>query len=156
MCHGWGIVEAWQAQAHGKKRVKVTARAAIIMAGSRAFHWSRHVKIRKQIYQLTLDDIQRFPVWAYALDEEGEPGQDEATVRPVKNHGGLDLRSSSYQVRARFKLADGTELLGFVTVSEIPDDGIITIEGDTYRNSKHQPVILTSHGQVGFYFGLLC
>jgi hypothetical protein len=75
----------------------------------------RGVKTRKQIYELTLRDIHRFPVWEYAMDEEGRPGQDEATVRPVELSD-VDLRSSSYHVRARFTLADGTELLGLVTV----------------------------------------
>ena len=42
------------------------------------------MKIRKQVYQLTLDDLERTPVWEFALDEEVEEGQDEATVRPVE------------------------------------------------------------------------
>ena len=40
------------------------------------------MKIRKQVYELTVDDFTEFPVWEFALDEEGEENQDEATVRP--------------------------------------------------------------------------
>lgn len=28
------------------------------------------------------DVLQKYPNWTYALDEEGEPGQDETTVKP--------------------------------------------------------------------------
>jgi hypothetical protein len=34
--------------------------------------------LRKQVTDLTLDDLRQTPVWQFALDEEGEPGQDEA------------------------------------------------------------------------------
>jgi hypothetical protein len=112
------------------------------------------MKIRKQIYDLTLEDIRQFPVWEYALDEEGTRGQNEATVRPVKQSD-MDPSSSSSKVRARFTLADGTEELGFVTITDRPHDGIISIKGDTHRNSKRQPVIITPRGQVVFYFGAM-
>lgn len=110
------------------------------------------MKIRKQVYDLTLDDVKCYPVWQYALDEEGEDGQDEATVRPVPVEE-MDLQHSSYIVRARFLLADGTTAIGTVTVSDLPDDGIIKIEGDNDGNAKRQPVIITSSGQIGFWFG---
>jgi hypothetical protein len=38
--------------------------------------------IRKQVTDLLTDDLERFSIWEFALDEEGEQGQDEATVRP--------------------------------------------------------------------------
>ncbi len=47
-------------------------------------------RIRKQVYELTVDDLDRHPVWEFALDEEGEEGQDEATVRPYEPQGVLD------------------------------------------------------------------
>src|SRR6266508_3068520 len=37
---------------------------------------------RKQVYELTLEDLRETPVWQFALNEEGEPGQDEDTLRP--------------------------------------------------------------------------
>ena len=40
------------------------------------------MKISKQVYNLTADDFSAYPVWEFASDEEGEEGQDEATVRP--------------------------------------------------------------------------
>jgi hypothetical protein len=46
--------------------------------------------IRKQVYDLRLEDFERHPVWEFALDEEGEEGQDEATVRPYSVAGPAD------------------------------------------------------------------
>jgi hypothetical protein len=38
------------------------------------------MKIRKQVYELTTDDLELSPIWEFAADEEGEEGQDEATA----------------------------------------------------------------------------
>src|SRR5438445_9260527 len=40
------------------------------------------VRIRKQEYDIRPEDLRRFPIWEYALDEETTPGQDELTLRP--------------------------------------------------------------------------
>src|SRR5262252_1978828 len=52
---------------------------------------SRHgmKRVRKQVFDLTVEDLDRYPVWEFALDEEGDEGQDEATVRPYEPHGPL-------------------------------------------------------------------
>jgi hypothetical protein len=77
------------------------------------------MKIRKQVYDLTLDDLTRYPVWEYALDEEGEDGQDEATVRPVVIEQ-MDLQHSSYMVRTRFQLAERLRQTLRVTRDSLP------------------------------------
>jgi len=41
------------------------------------------MRIRKQVHELTIEDLEAHPAWQFALDEEAEEGQDEATVRPV-------------------------------------------------------------------------
>ncbi len=74
------------------------------------------MKVRRRVYELSLDDLDRFPVWEYALDEEGEEGQDEATVRPLDGAGPVDpaeggrivsvpdtLRASAARVRCSLK-----------------------------------------------------
>jgi len=70
------------------------------------------MKIRRQVYDLTLEDLNEFPVWEFALDEEGEEGQDEATVRPYMNSGKLDPSDGMFVVRAIFTLADGSKMHG--------------------------------------------
>jgi hypothetical protein len=100
------------------------------------------MKIRKQVYELTVDDLTNFPAWELALDEEGEDGQDEATVRP--SYAPLPRDPSEFRliVRAKFSLADGTRYIGYLTPSHAADDlGAI------------QPIIITSQGQVGFWMG---
>ncbi len=86
------------------------------------------------------------------MDEEDCEGQDEATVRPVEPQS-LDLAHFSYFIRANFRLANGVSFLGLVTVSRLSDDGLISIEGDEDQNADRQPIIITSEGQVGFWFG---
>jgi len=101
------------------------------------------MKVRKQVYELTLADLERTPVWEFALDEEGEEGQDEATVRPFERSLPLDPGDGMFVVRARFRLADGTPLLGYLTPPVQADSSLATI----------QPIIVTPKGQVMFWYG---
>jgi hypothetical protein len=103
------------------------------------------MKIRKQVNELTLDDMSKFPVWEFALDEEGDEGQDEATVRPYEISGALDPADGMFIVRAVFTLADGSKMRGYLTPPVQGDDGMGTL----------QPVIITDRGQVLFWCGIL-
>jgi hypothetical protein len=100
------------------------------------------MKIRKQVYELTEDDLMGCPVWEFALDEEDEEDQDEATVRPSTASLPLDPSEGRYIVRAKFTLADGTPHIGFLTPAHTVDElGAI------------QPLIITPHGHIGFWMG---
>jgi hypothetical protein len=103
------------------------------------------MKIRKQVYELTNRDLLEQPVWEFAIDEEGEAGQDEATVRPVAREELSDPTDAMFVVRANFTLADGTTYLGYLTPATEEDTSIGTI----------QPIIVTDAGQVGFWFGVM-
>jgi len=103
------------------------------------------MKIRKQVYELSTSDLESFPVWEFALDEEGEDGQDEATVRPYEGSPPLDPSDGVFIVRARFDLADGTRLHGYLTPPGDGPSGVRTI----------QPIIVTTGGQVMFWFGAM-
>ena len=100
-------------------------------------------KNRKQVYELTAADLSTSPVWEFALDEEGEPGQDEATVRPHTVSGALNPTDGMFIIAARFSLADGTSMHGYVTPPAGEDRSLGTI----------QPQIVTERGQVGFWCG---
>jgi len=100
-------------------------------------------RIRKQVDQLTAQDFDDSSVWEFALDEEGDDGQDEATVRPYLFEGSLDPSDGMFIARARFALADGTTLPGYMTLPFQGDAGLATL----------QPVVLTTKGQVLFWFG---
>jgi hypothetical protein len=100
------------------------------------------MKIRKQVYELTEDDLTEFPVWEFALDEEDEDGQDEATVRPSQAPLPLDPREARYIVRAKFSLADGTRHIGYLTPGHASDD-----------LGSVQPLLITRQGHVIFWMG---
>ena len=98
------------------------------------------MKIRKQVFELTVADFERFSVWEFATDEVGESGQDEATVRPMAS----SVPEGLCVARAKFELADGTVMSGYVTPNAAEDD-----------LADVQPHIITHSGQVGFWFGMM-
>jgi hypothetical protein len=98
-------------------------------------------RIRKQVYELRPADLERFPIWEHALDEEGEPGQDEATVKPRPDLEEADPGEGLLIVRAELTARDGTRYAGYVYPSD--DDEISSI----------QPTIATDAGQVNFWLG---
>jgi hypothetical protein len=101
-------------------------------------------RIRKQVYNLTLKDLERFPVWVFALDEECTPGQDEATVRPWEGTLPFDPREGLNIVRSNFWLADGTHAIGYLG-AQVP----------IFSEIGHiNPTMVTPRSQVWFWFGV--
>lgn len=101
--------------------------------------------MRKQIYELTLSDLEFSPVWEFASDEEGIEGQDEATVRPASPSILHDALAGQFVAKARFTLADGTRMHGYLSPGVPGSFDLGTI----------QPAIVTDNGQVSFWFGCL-
>ena len=101
--------------------------------------------IRRQVYELTPADLERFPVWEFALDEEGEEGQDEATVRPYEATLPLDPSDGMFIVRATLTLSDGTSFKGYLTPPVQGEAGLSTF----------QPAVVAPDGQVSFWCGML-
>lgn len=102
-----------------------------------------NARVRRQVYELTPADLERFPVWEFALDEEGEEGQDEATVRPYEASGSLDPKDGMFIVRASLTLSDGTRFKGYVTPPVQGETGLSTL----------QPAVVVPDGQVSFWCG---
>lgn len=100
------------------------------------------LKVRKQVYELTLEDLRRFPVWEFKLDEGGK-GQDESSVCPCTTSGPLDAAERMFVVRAVFTLADGSTMHGYCSPPLRGDDSIGMV----------QPIIVTECGQVRFWCG---
>src|ERR1043165_421286 len=98
---------------------------------------------RKQVYELTLDDLNQFPIWEFKLDTWRAEGQDEATVRPYTASGPLDPTDRMFVVRAAFTLADGSRLKGYLTPPVRGQEGIDAM----------QPIVVTARGQVRFWCG---
>jgi hypothetical protein len=101
------------------------------------------MRARKQVYELTLDDLSKFPIWEFRLDKDGADDQDEATVRPFTASGPLDPADRMFVVRAIFTLADGSRMKGYFTPPVRGHEGLGTL----------QPIIVTERGQVRFWCG---
>jgi hypothetical protein len=122
------------------KLPKVTAVMKTADSGSQGAH------VRKQVYELTLGDLNQFPVWEFRLGEEDkavEAGRDECTVRPYTASGPLNPVDGMFIVRTTFTLADGTKLQGYCTPPLRGDNSLGTL----------QPIIVTDRGQVRFWCG---
>jgi hypothetical protein len=100
-------------------------------------------RIRKQVYELRPEDFVTASIWEFALDEEGAPGQDEATVRPRADLERADPDEGLFVIQAEFVAGDGTRFDGYVSPQHEARIGWI------------QPTLLTSSGQVGFWLGAL-
>ncbi|WP_395322285.1 hypothetical protein [Variovorax sp. UC74_104] len=62
---------------------------------------------RKPVDELTATDLEKFPVWEFAMDEEGDDEeQDETWVKPVPTSEVPD-NNSSLAVAAALRLAGG-------------------------------------------------
>jgi len=66
--------------------------------------------IQKQVYDLTKEDLERFPVWYFPMDATVD---DEMTVRPYPTDTSL---GSDFQVivRTHFATKDGRRFLGYI------------------------------------------
>ena len=74
------------------------------------------LKTRKPVVKLTATDLRIFPVWEFAIDEEGEGEQDETWVRPVDCTA---IRKGSYSqiVASDFTIPASRCLQGFMVVT---------------------------------------
>ncbi len=88
---------------------------------------------RKPVEDLSANDLEVFPVWEFAEDEEGSPEQDETWVRP-RASSEIPENASSICVRASVRLACGliypaalfVDTFGTFTVQAV---GLLTIDG---------------------------
>ena len=110
--------------------------------------------IRKQVYELTPQDLDDYAAWEFALDEETEEGQDEATVRPIERSGPIDPGYGMCVVKAEFLLNDGTSCFGFVSPYMLDLLDTSELEGDGVC-SQTQPSIVTNNGHVMFWYGIM-
>ena len=102
-------------------------------------------RVRKQVYELTLQDLSAFPVWEFKFDEDHNEGQDESSIRPHTASGPLDPTDRMFVVRANFTLADGSKMQGYLTPPGRGEEGIGAL----------QPIIITDRGQVRFWCGTM-
>jgi hypothetical protein len=94
------------------------------------------------VNELNASDFEVFPCWEYTSDEEGDPDQDECTVRPLPM---AELAGATQQVfvQAAFSFPNGEIRPGMVTLNAGADP------------SGHQPVLFLPDGPLGFYEGAI-
>ena len=103
------------------------------------------LQTRKPVNHLTPEDFTVFPVWEYANDEEGRPGQDETWVRPV---GPSLVPDRSYaHVAAAFAAACGKAFAGYVTVSTLQGPPQVC-QGTIFHG--HEALFISNPGAFGF------
>jgi hypothetical protein len=74
------------------------------------------LKTRKPVVDLRVSDLRAFRIWEFAIDEEGETGQDETWVRPVSARI-IPKDAYSQIASAEFCTATGRKLQGFMIVT---------------------------------------
>ena len=74
------------------------------------------LKTRKPVDQLRVVDLEAFPIWEFATDEEDDDNMDETWVRPVKAKS-IPVDAHSLSVFAKFTTSSGVELKGMVGVN---------------------------------------
>jgi hypothetical protein len=102
------------------------------------------VRSRKQVYDLTAEDLRQCPIWEYALDEEGMSGQDEATVRPLEGLPAAIEDRSQVVLATTFTLADGTAHYGMINCPR----------RSNWNISDLLPIILVPGGMFSFWLGV--
>lgn len=108
------------------------------------------MRTRKQENTLTIFDLIKFPAWEYALDENDVPGQNEKTLRPYLIPPPLDREKAYFVIRARFTLANGASLTGFIKPLPQSEDKLM----QPLLPYDLHPVIVTDQGHVPFCYGV--
>ena len=73
-------------------------------------------KSKKPVDLLRPVDLEAYPVWEFASDDEGEEEQDETWVRPLRMRQ-IPANGYSLSVSARLRTPSGTEYRGIVNVN---------------------------------------
>jgi hypothetical protein len=107
------------------------------------------MEIRKQDSELKLSDLERFPAWEYALEEESIKTQDERTVRPYLEPSPLDPTNAYLLVRASFHLSNGVTLKGFIKPIALGNPRFM----EPLLPVDLRPEIVAEQGHVAFWYG---
>jgi hypothetical protein len=75
-----------------------------------------NLNTRKPIDAITSEDLQTFPIWEFAIDEEGQEDQDETWIRPLAC-ASVPLNESAITVATSFTTASGLQIWGATFVS---------------------------------------
>ena len=103
-------------------------------------HKQRKLRIQFEDFRLEYFDIAL--VWEFAIDEEGEEGQDETTLRPCYGLTVADPADGLCIVKTEFETAAGKKYFGLCSPAFEFNMGYI------------QPFMFTDNTVVSFWFGV--
>src|SRR5688572_20988439 len=88
---------------------------------------------RKPINRITTQDLDAYPIWEFATDEEDIEGRDETWIRPVPANS-VPRNAHSLSVAADFVTSSGKVLPGIIGVTTVDGlefgHGALLVEGD--------------------------
>ncbi len=100
-------------------------------------------RVRKRVYELSLQDFADHPIWEFCSDEEDVGGQDEATVRPAEMDDLSGQLPGACVVAADVTFADGSSGVGYLYNCDEGDIGCT------------QPNVFAGESQINFWLGWL-
>jgi hypothetical protein len=107
------------------------------------------LETRKAITDLMPADLDAFPVWEFALDEEEVEGQDETWIRPV-NAPVVPMNRYSLPVATEFRAVCGQIYPGFCIVTtagrEVEIDAGVILHGPDYLPADDREELLERTG----------
>lgn len=80
--------------------------------------------------------LREYPNWVFALDEEGEDGQDETTIRPEAQQEFIS--DDTDFTRGEAQLADGTRCEAIFSVCDDFLDGVYVRSGEGWWGVRQQ------------------
>ena len=95
-----------------------------------------NLSTRKTVYQVTREDFTAFPIWEWALGEEGAESEDESFVRPTPLTAIPKRESAQFVVAANATLRQG---------NVIPACAQVTVRGDTANVSPMSIFLYDRH-----------
>lgn len=108
-----------------------------------------NLRTRKPVTGLAPADLEAFPVWEFAIDEEGAEGQDETWVRPIGSRG-VPRGKYSLQVATEFRTACGQRYPAFSIVTtaqgQVEIQGAILLIGGEYLPADDPDALLSCTG----------
>lgn len=91
---------------------------------------------RKTVYRITREDFSRFPVWEWAIEEEGSGGEDESLVRPTPLQSIPPREFAHFIVAASATLRSGSVLPAYAEVM-VKGDAIAVTPVSIFLHDRH-------------------
>ena len=97
---------------------------------------------RKTVYQVTREDFAEYPVWEWAIGEEGSEGEDESFVRPTPLTSIPKRELAQFIVAASATLRSGSVMAACAEVT-VKGDAITVTPMSIFLYDRHLDIVAT-------------